>query len=211
VSAGIVEIPGDGDAGDPFIVGDELTIFEAAMVYCGRDPGGLARFIEDPSLSDHESFVGRNVLPRRNFDERPYKISWAVWRDLYEMMDRREIEPVRTYYSSDGKLDPLTTVIRTVDLANLAKKRGDASFDFSPWMPGPTSDAPPPRTERARPRPKRDRARALILAKFSDGPPADMSLCELMRKCGVRGETYRRTFARARNALRAEKDCRAGA
>jgi hypothetical protein len=132
------EIPGGGDAGDPFIVGDELTIFEAAMVYCGRHPCG--RFIEGASLRVHESFVGRSVLPQRNFDERPHKTSWAVWRDLCERVDRGEIEPVRKYYSSDGKLDPLTTVIRTVDLANLAKKRGDSNLDFSSWMPAEGSE-----------------------------------------------------------------------
>jgi hypothetical protein len=182
------------------------------MVYMGRHPGGLARFIEDPTLADHESFVGRNVLPRRNFDERPYKTSWAVWRDLCEMLDRKEIKPVRTYYCLDGKVDPLTTVIRTVDLASLAKERGDSSFDFSPWTPCPTSDAPPPRTEQARQQPARDRARERILAKYSDGLPGeDIKLCVIMRKCDPRIEIDRRTFKRALDALRAEKDRRAGA
>jgi len=111
------------------------------MVYCGRHPGGLARFIEGPSsLAAHESFVARGVLPRRNFDERLHKISWAVWRDLLEKISAGRIEPVRKYYLSDGKLDPLTTVIRTGDLANLAKKRGDPNFDFSSWIPAEGSE-----------------------------------------------------------------------
>jgi hypothetical protein len=136
MSARSVEIPGCAEfpefGVEAFAVDDELTIFEAAMVYCGRNPGG--RFIEGGSLREHEGFLGRGS------DEMPYKISWDVWRDLCERVDQGKLEPVRKHYSSDGNLDPRLTVIRTVDLANLAKDRGDSSFDFSSWMPASTAE-----------------------------------------------------------------------
>ncbi len=209
MKARTVEIPGAADTGGPFIVGETLTIYEAAMVYSGRHPGG--RYIEGESLEAHESFLGRGVLLRRGFDERPYKTSWAVYRELCERADRREIKPVRTYFLND-KLDPRLTVIRTVDLANLAEERGDSSFDFSSWMPASTPDVLEHRSNRARRKPKRDQARALIQALYPGGPPSkeDVTVGELMHQCGQGHpeKIDRRTFGRAWYDLLAEADRR---
>ena len=86
----------------------------------------------------------------------PYRTSYAVYRDLCGQVDRGEIKPVKMYYLGD-KLDPRLTTVRTINVAKLTEKRRNSCFDFSPWMPAPTSE-PPPKTEHARP--KRDQARA---------------------------------------------------
>ena len=166
---GIVE-PEDSDAGGSFTVGETLTIYEAAMVYSGRRPDNP--FFEGASLRQLEVVLGRGVSLRRNFDEMPYKISWSVCCELCERVSRGEIKPVRKFLLSNGlEVDPRLTIIRTVDLASLAEKRGDASdaiFDFSSRMSGSTLDAPPPRTKQTRQQPKMGPAKERILARVAD-------------------------------------------
>jgi len=217
VSAVVVEIPGGGS----FTVGDELTIIEGAMVYSGRPPNNP--FFEGASLRELETHLGRGVLLRRNFDERPHQVSYAVYREVCELIGRGEIRPVKTYFLSDGlKLDPRLTTIRTSDFAKLAEKRRDSCFDFSPWTPAPSSE-PSPNTEPSTvaqsptaPAPsirrqlKRDLAKARIRTAVADYDRPDISISEIMRRCRAE-PSERRTYKRALDALRDGKDCRAAA
>jgi hypothetical protein len=106
--------PADGseavDAGGPFKVGDKLTIYEAAMVYCGRHPGG--RFLDSEkygraSLREHEIFLGKGSRdPTR-------ALGWS------------------------GEFNPLDTVVNTADVAALARERGETPEYLAPWMREP--------------------------------------------------------------------------
>jgi hypothetical protein len=65
-------------------------------------------------------------------------------------------------------------------------------------------DAPPPRTEPTRQQPRRGPTIERILARFDGAPPANMRLCEIMRRCLAK-QSERRTYKRALDTLRASK------
>jgi hypothetical protein len=128
----IIPAPEDSDE-SPFSVRDELTIVEAAMIYAGRHPS--SRLLRDASLEDVEIFLGReaqsddDAKPKHRGAQRRWaaarRLSWDIYCTLKGMVERGEIKPVRESFSPSGKLDPRRTTIRTADVADLAKQRGE--------------------------------------------------------------------------------------
>jgi hypothetical protein len=142
------EIEETAESGGPFWVGEELTIYQAAMVYSGRHPGG--HFVngtldwERASLNDFEVFLGRRAR------EGERKLAWDVYCELLNKVKARKIEPVRTAYLPKGELDPRDTVIKTADVAALARERRESPKYLAPWMIAPPTDT----REGARPLPE---------------------------------------------------------
>jgi hypothetical protein len=102
----------------PFVIGDTLAIFDAAMVYAGRHPHG--RFLRDAPLDERLTFLkagfGRRRAARR---------SWDIYWEILRKIEQREIVPSRTAYDPHGKVDPIRSLIKTSDLANIAFERGE--------------------------------------------------------------------------------------
>jgi hypothetical protein len=102
----------------PFVIGDTLTIFDAAMVYAGRHPH--KRFLRDFPLDERLTFLkagfGRRRAARR---------SWDIYLEILKKIEQREIAPSRTAYDPHGKVDPIRSLIKTSDLADLAFERGE--------------------------------------------------------------------------------------
>jgi hypothetical protein len=201
-----VEIPAvnaDGseavDAGGPFRVGDTLTIYQAAMVYSGRHPGG--RFVEGAggydraSIDQHELFLGRGAR------EGPQKLAWDVYCELLRRVVAGEIKPIKAAYTPAGAIDPRDTVIATADVAALARERNESLGYLAPWMRE--------RPRKKRIQPQREQAKQLILQRYGDRVPSeqDVSLGKLYQDC-LEGQGDVRlskdTFHRARDELLAE-------
>ena len=115
-----IEAPLNSDEA-PFIIGDSLTVVEAAMVYAGRHPHTV--FLRDGSVADVEKFI------------RLESLSWAVYHTLLGAIRRGDIKPIRSDFDRDGGIDPRSTVIQTSDLAALARTRGDARIAIAPAPP----------------------------------------------------------------------------
>lgn len=125
-------IPASAESGGPFEIGDELSVFDAAMVYSGRHPGGvfLSGETKDPkenfgraSLEEYEIYLGRTRT--RGGDVRR-ELALNIYCELLRRIEAKEIVPLKRAYQPDGSLDPRDTLIRTTDLAKLAEERGES-------------------------------------------------------------------------------------
>jgi hypothetical protein len=156
-----------GDARGPFTFGDRLTIYEAAMVYSGRHPG--SPFLDSEkygraSLRDYEKFLGKGSGdPMR-------ALGWYVFGELRRRVAEGAIKPVSPAYMDSGEFNPLDTVIKTADVAALARERGETPEYLAPWMNVPTPTQPP-RKKRAQP--KRDQAKRLISERYGESIPSE--------------------------------------
>jgi hypothetical protein len=101
-----------------FVVGDKLTVFDAAMIYSGRHP--RPKFLSDRSVEDRLRFL-RAGYNRRRATRR----SWDVLQELLTTIKAGRIEPVRLASSVSGAIDPTRTVIRTQELVDLAVRRNE--------------------------------------------------------------------------------------
>lgn len=117
----------------PFEIGDELTMFEAAMLYAGRHPGGY--WLNGKTKNAAEDFdraelplYERFLCPEREREARdgtPRKLSWDVYCELRRRGRSGEIKPIKTAYLPNGDIDPRDTTIKTSDLAALAIERDE--------------------------------------------------------------------------------------
>jgi hypothetical protein len=115
-----IVIPAQLDAGPDFIIGETLTLFEAAMVYTDRHPHGA--FLRDASNEDHEKFLGKGRLEK---DVRA-QLSWVVYCHLVREAEAGKLVLAREAYLNGGRhLDPRHTRIPIGVLLDLARKRGD--------------------------------------------------------------------------------------
>jgi hypothetical protein len=139
-----IEIPGCTEfpelAGEAFTVCDTLTIYEAAMVYSDRHPGGQiingTKNYERGEISDYESYLGKGARDGQR------KLAWDIYCQLWKMIDAGEIKPVKTAYAPSGKLDPRDTRIATADIVKLAQARRDALLSLAVEVaagPGPVA------------------------------------------------------------------------
>jgi hypothetical protein len=172
-----VEIPGSAEFPElgrvAFIVGDTLTIYEAAMVYSDRHPGGQilngTKDYDRAEISDYELYLGKGARAE------PGKRTWDIYCHLWKMIDTGEIKVTRPAYTPGRRLDPRDTRIATGDIVKLARACGEMPFYLSLWK---SRQAPDPSRPRARIRRKSDVAMRRIEEAFPDGgvpPLAEMS------------------------------------
>jgi hypothetical protein len=119
----VIPAPPNSDE-EPFKIGDEITVFDAAMIYAGRHPH--PRFLKDGSLEDHWEFLRAGIPQRepRSAVRRDAQLSWDIYCELVRRLERGQINAVRTAYSGN-EIDPVRTIIRTSDVAVLATERGE--------------------------------------------------------------------------------------
>jgi hypothetical protein len=160
------------DAEKPFVIGETLTVCEAAMVYAGRHPHGV--FLADASLENWEIFLGREADRSRRKNARRSH-TWDIYRTILAEIAAGRIIPQRAAYLSTGVLDPRFTVIRASDLVSLADRR----FEDRKFL------RELPRRELSHSgAPGRPSSMALILAEFEQRKKANLclkSLCEEAR------------------------------
>jgi hypothetical protein len=200
----VVKIRGTKDTGGPFTVGDTLTIYEAAMVYSGRHPGG--QFVDGTkdhdraSIHEHEVFLGKGSPDR--FRELPWdtrrkraldrqsnsqrKLAWNIYCELLRMVAAGQIKPTERAYTLSRDLDPRDTRIATADIiTKLAQARGETPHYLWLWK---SRQAPDPSRPRGRVRRKLDTVMKRIEDAFPNGviPPlagmSDGKLYQLVTK-----------------------------
>jgi hypothetical protein len=119
----------------PFEVGDELTVYEAAMVYAGRHPypemfgpyGGKNRRKHCLTLLK----LGLSErLPRRQRAQR----SWNIFCEVGERIRQGKIKPITTAYDLAGEIDLIDTVISTAEIMQLARDRDEQPKYLRPLL-----------------------------------------------------------------------------
>jgi hypothetical protein len=109
----------------PFEVVKNLTVFEAAMIYACRHP--LPRFLKDGNIEEHLGFLRAGVRDSELYttDRASAQLSWDIYCELMKRIASGKVNPLSSAYFEDGKINPVRTLIRTLDVAELARERGE--------------------------------------------------------------------------------------
>lgn len=157
----------------PFQIGDELTVYEAAMVYAGRHP--YPKFF---GLNGRSSKCER-LLTYLNL-KRPWsQLARDIFYELGERIKRDRVKPIKPAYTA-GDIDLFRTVISIDHVVQLANDRGEKPKYLRPLLeaaddrvPALTSndelravDYIAPKLQE-NPHIKRDVAREMLGTKFS--------------------------------------------
>jgi len=123
MSGAKIPAPANSDE-EPFEIGCELTVFQAAMIYAGRHPH--PRFLKGASIDHHLEFMRAGIpqQPRSRLRARARR-NWDIYCEIIRKIEGGEIWPIRRASDRRGRLDPVRTVIRTSDLEWLAAERGE--------------------------------------------------------------------------------------
>jgi hypothetical protein len=118
----------------PFQIGDELTVYEAAMVYAGRHPYPqmFGRY-NSKNRREHCLTLLKLGLSERLQRRQRAQRSWDIFCEIGERIKRDQIKPIRIVRDPTGEIDLVDTVISTADLAQLAIKRGEQPKYLRPW------------------------------------------------------------------------------
>jgi hypothetical protein len=107
-----------------FEIGDEISVFDAAMVYAGRHP--TPNFFRKGTIEEHEKWLRAGIPtndPRSRKRVRARR-SWDIYNEIINQIKVGVIKPVRMAYQTPGRdIDPIRTIIRISDLAMLAAER----------------------------------------------------------------------------------------
>lgn len=117
----------------PFYVGDELSIFDAAMIYSGRHPAPV--FLKNSSIDDHLSFLKAGVSDSATRKRIRAHRSWDILCALIERIARNDIYAIKYSYDKRGRINPLLTTIRTLDPVDLAAERREHPKYLKHLMP----------------------------------------------------------------------------
>jgi hypothetical protein len=118
-------IPAPTEKEEPFRIGDVLTIYEAAMVYSGRHPYPYFFDVKGRGIKEHLEFLRLGLVQSSPRKRMRAQRSWDIYCELIRRIEQSRIQPVKLASDPLGGIDPCRTRIRTSDLADLAKERGE--------------------------------------------------------------------------------------
>jgi hypothetical protein len=121
----LVAIPDQTGKSEPFTIGDVLTIYEAAMVYAGRHPYPYFFDVKGRGIKEHLEFLRLGLAQSSPRKRVRAQRSWDIYCELIRRIEQSRIQPVKLAYDRLGSIDLRRTQIRTSDLADLAKERGE--------------------------------------------------------------------------------------
>jgi len=129
------------DAGEPFEIRDEITVYDAAMLCGGRHPhnGFLRGGDYDDCMRFLKHSISRDPRGRHGFRQRR---SWSIFCDLKGRIERGEIKPVRRHYRPSGELDLVCTVLKISDVVDVVASRGERSRLLRHLQAGSRSGGP---------------------------------------------------------------------
>ena len=195
----------------PFQVEDELTVYEAAMVYAGRHPypemfgpyGGENRRKHCLTLLK----LGLSErLPRRQRAQR----SWNIFCEVGERIRQGKIKPITTAYDLAGEIDLIDTVISTVEIMQLARDRGEQPKYLRPLFASASK-----KTHSAKPDANYEREAMLLLTGVLRADP-DMTRNAAWDYCRLKFQDLsgrgfeRRIWPQAREEAGLERNARPG-
>jgi hypothetical protein len=148
---------------DPFTLGDELTIADAAMVYSDRHPRQsywYGRGPDNPSpinprepagVDQIEKMIGKGATKDLDFGFgfgsgalENWQKSWSVYCTLVDNVKKGLITPIKRVYLADGSINRVLTEIWISALLDLARQRGDPGEILSSlltWYEAPELEA----------------------------------------------------------------------
>jgi hypothetical protein len=172
------------EAGPPFQVGLELTIYQAAMIYAGRHPA--EGFLRGSTVDYYLKFLRAGIPdPPKSRERIRAQRSWNVYCDLMKRIEAGAIVPVRAHYQRSGQIDPVSTVIRLTDVAKLAIERGER-----PKTLRHIQVEQPQQVEQPRRKVGRKSKKSEYEARYAGGPPPTAE--QVAREYGVHLRTARR-------------------
>jgi hypothetical protein len=119
----------------PFQVGDELTVYEAAMVYAGRHPyPQMFGPFNGKNRRKHCLTVLKLGLSERLRRRERAQRSWNIFCELGERIRQGKIKPISTDYDLPREIDLIDTVISTADIMQLARDRGEQPKYLRPLL-----------------------------------------------------------------------------
>jgi hypothetical protein len=187
-----VAIPAPTADDKRFRVGDELTVYEAALVYAGRHPYPMFFGLKDGRNSKREHMLTYLDL------KRPWaQLARDIFYELGERIKRGQIKPIRPAYDPSGKIDLFRTVIRRKCVVTLATQRGEQPKYLKRWL-GHGKHETPSREAAIRKATKRDAVKTFIRENYphgTDGVTYGEIARDLERSRGLRVDT--RTIRRA--------------
>ena len=139
------------------MIGETLTIDEAAAASVGLVSWNFRNGMESLWREPRDSFL---------------RSAWDVRCDLLRRLESGGIEPLRTAFLEDGRLDPIGTVIRTQDLISVLRERGEVLPWILLWEQRHPLKTP---VKPARQQKDRSEAAAILREKYPDGFPPDKS------------------------------------
>jgi hypothetical protein len=187
-------IPAPTAKDQPFQIGDELTVYEAAMVYAGRHP-----YPHDFGPYDSRNKRERCLtllklglserLPRRQRAQR----SWDIFCELGERVRQGLITPTRIARDLAGEVDLVETVIAIRDLVQLAIERGESPKYLRGFQTKTTTPRASPKMT------KREEVKAFVDKNYPNGVDVSYRVLKLeLSKSGlpVSDRTIRRALGR---------------
>jgi hypothetical protein len=117
-----IEVPAPTPEDKPFAIRDQLTVYEAAMIYAGRHPYPRFFCVIGGSIQDHERFLRLGLSEASSKRPRAQR-SWDIYCQLKDRIKAGVIKPIRPVYDLSGDLDFRRTSIETTELAHLALER----------------------------------------------------------------------------------------
>jgi hypothetical protein len=139
----------DPEAGPPFVITDELPVYQAALLARDRHPAdgflSTLNILDPEQIAELEHWIGRRHPSRRptrllgelraprveNVTERDRRICWAVARELSAAIAAGTTKPVRTELDPQGRPIYLACLIQLADALAVTGRRGDAGVIFS--------------------------------------------------------------------------------
>jgi hypothetical protein len=121
----LLAIPAPTEKDEPFKIIDVLTVYEAAMVYAGRHPYPYFFDVKGRGIKEHLEFLRLGLAQSSPRKRVRAQRSWDICREIIIRIERGQIRPIKTAYDARGDVDISRTQIRTSDLADLAKERGE--------------------------------------------------------------------------------------
>ena len=121
----LLAIPAPTEQDEPFKIGDVLTIYEAAMVYAGRHPYPYFFDVKGRGIKEHLELLRLGLAQSSPRKRVRAQRSWDIYCELIKRIEQTRIQPVKLAYDRLRSIDLRRTQIRTSDLADLAKERGE--------------------------------------------------------------------------------------
>jgi hypothetical protein len=110
-------IPAPTVEDEPFQVGDELTVYEFAMVSAGRHPyPKMFGPYDGKNRRKHCLTLLKLGLSEQGPDRQHAQRSWDMYCEITERIKRGKITPIKTVRDFAGEIDPINTVIPTAHM-----------------------------------------------------------------------------------------------
>lgn len=116
----------ESDCVSPFVQTNELTLYQAALLWTGRAPEAPFPF---PTSADEERMDWLRACEKSDVENGKPSGSWSAFLNLAKAVEDALL-PANRAFDRDGNHAPIRTVVRKSDLRKFAEKKDDELPDF---------------------------------------------------------------------------------